>query len=135
MQKLYMLLSRLRSKQKWIQASSKQNQSIPDQDQDLVQNQPENPDPVDLNLVIVGEDVPGPSTGGEQGQDLGLEDDEQVPGINMAGSNDRVRRNPPPDQGLELGQGQDQGDMEKEGVVGTMIDDPDEDDLQIKPSR
>lgn len=40
-----MLLSRLRSKQKWIQASSKQNQSIPDQDQDLVQNQPENPDP------------------------------------------------------------------------------------------
>ena len=98
---------------------------------------------VDLNLVIVGEDVPGPSTGGEQGQDLGLEDDEQVPGINMAGSNDRgknflnvmfdkdfkfkfvlVRRNPPPDQDLELGQGQDQGDMEKEGVVGTMIDDP-----------
>lgn len=108
-----MLLSRLRSKQKWIQVLSKQNQSIPDQDQDLVQDQPENPDPgtnlnlkrkilgfticsetifyllVDLNLVIVGEDVPGPVTGGEQGQDLSLEDDEQVPGINMAGSNDR----------------------------------------------
>ena len=108
-----MLLSKLRSKQKWIQVLSKQNQSIPDQDQDLVQDQPENPDPgtnlnlkrkifgfticsgtifyllVDLNLVIVGEDVPGPVTGGEQGQDLSLEDDEQVPGINMAGSNDR----------------------------------------------
>ena len=106
-----MLLSKLRSKQKWIQVLSKQNQSIPDQDQDLVQDQPENPDPgtnlnlkrkifgfticsetifyllVDLNLVIVGEDVPGPVTGGEQ--DLSLEDDEQVPGINMAGSNDR----------------------------------------------
>ena len=37
--------------------------------------------------MIVGEDVPGPVTGGEQ--DLSLEDDEQVPGINMAGSNDR----------------------------------------------
>ncbi len=35
-----------------------------------------------------------------------------------------MRRNPPPDQDLELGQGQDQGGMEKEGVVGTVIEDP-----------